>query len=53
MISYSSGPTLGNLEAGAVASLFSLETAIGFWRYSLHRGHSPARAEASGIHSVR
>ena len=28
MISYSSGPTLGNLEAGAVASAFSLEAAI-------------------------
>jgi MFS family permease len=28
MISYSSGPTLGNLEAGAVASIFSIRAAI-------------------------
>jgi MFS family permease len=28
MISYSSGPTFGNLEAGAVATAFSLEAAI-------------------------
>jgi MFS family permease len=28
LLSYSSGPTLGNLEAGAVASRFSVETSI-------------------------
>jgi MFS family permease len=28
MISYSSGPTLGNLEAGAVASIFSVRAAV-------------------------
>ena len=53
MISWASGPTLGNAEAGLVAALTSVRASVVSGRHRLRRRHGRARRRAAALLGLR